>query len=231
MKLVVALVLLVGLLVVGDRVAASATEGVVAERLQESGGLSGVPDVEISGFPFLTQALTGRYDDVVVHASSVQVGDVQIADFTATAQGLQVPITDALSGSVSQVPVDELRSRAVVSYEALSRSSGRRSLTVRPFEGGRVRVTGEVEILGRTLRASSVSRLVVDGPAVVVTAESYDVGPDFADELVTRAIGDSLDLRLPIGPLPYGLQLSDVRAGPDGVIVTSAASDVVLTAS
>lgn len=231
MKLLVALVLLLAVLVVGDRVAASVTEGVVAERLQESGGLTAVPDVEIGGFPFLTQALAGRYDDVVVRASDVQVDQLVITDFTATAQGLQIPLSDALSGSVSQVPVEELRSIARLSYADLSQRSGERRLTVGPADGGRVRVAGELDILGATLSASAVSRLSLDGSDVVVTGESFDVGNELADAVVTAAVGDRLDLRVPIGPLPYGLQLTGVEAGTDGVVVSSAASDVVLSAS
>ena len=57
-KLLVALLVLLALLVGADRVAEQVAEGRIADQLRAD--LSSAPQVEIGGFPFLTQALAGR---------------------------------------------------------------------------------------------------------------------------------------------------------------------------
>jgi hypothetical protein len=68
----------------------------------------------------------------------------------------------------------------------------------------------------------------VDGGDLVVTAEAYEVGNETADDLLTRALGDRLDLRVPVGELPYGLAVSGVEVSADGVTVVAAAGRTVL---
>ena len=58
--LAVLLVLVLGLLVLADRVGVAVAEGQVAEQVEARGGLAGTPEVDIAGFPFLTQARSGE---------------------------------------------------------------------------------------------------------------------------------------------------------------------------
>ena len=226
-RFLVALVVLLGLLVVADRAGAAVAARAVARQAQAEAALPSEPDVRIGGFPFLTQALAGRYEQVTVTATDVPAGELDLARFSAVLDGVQVPLSDALSGSVASVPVSGLRARAVVAYDELARRSGERQLAVAPA-GDRVRVTGSVEVLGRTLSATAVSRVEVDGGDLVVTAESYEVGNETADEVLTRALGDRLDLRIPVEGLPYGLEVTGVEVGGDGVAVLARAGRTVL---
>ena len=72
--LLVVLVLLLGLLLLADRLAVELAEDAVAGEVAEKGALRGTPEVEIAGFPFLSQALAGRYDDVRVELTAEQLG-------------------------------------------------------------------------------------------------------------------------------------------------------------
>ncbi len=72
--LLILLVVFGCLLVVADRVAVAVAQDRVADRIAEQGGLPGPPVVDITGFPFLTQALSGRYDDVRISLSAAQLG-------------------------------------------------------------------------------------------------------------------------------------------------------------
>lgn len=229
-RLVVFLVVLLALAAVGDRVGVSYAERTVAEQTQASAGLADLPDVSIEGFPFLTQALAGRYERVVVTSSDVPAGDVRLDRLDATFGGVRLPLSQALSGDVQRVPVERVEARALVAYGQLSQRSGDRQLTVAPADTpDRVRVTGSVQVLGRTLSAVAVSRLeVVDG-AIVVTAEEFEVGNAAADELVTRALRGRMDLSIPVTGLPYGLRVTDVAVDPDGVVVRATATDTVLS--
>ena len=51
----------------------------------------------------------------------------------------------------------------------------------------------------------------------MVTAESFEVGNDLANDLVTRALRGRFDLRVPVDGLPYGLQVDGVRVRPEGL--------------
>jgi hypothetical protein len=229
MRLVVVLVVLGVLLAVADRVAVRVSEGEIAARVQAAGGLDELPEVEVRGVPFLTQALRGRYDDVVVRAEGVQAGTVCTHLFVARLRGVHVPLGDVVRREVTSVPVDTFTAQAVLTYRDLTQAVADRGLRVEAAGGGRVRVTGSVQVLGRALEASAVSRPVLEGGTVVVTAESFEVGNAVADAVLSRALGNRLDFRVDVGQLPYGLQLTDLRAGGDGVVLQARSDGAVLT--
>ena len=228
-RLLVTGVVLVGLLAVADRVGASLASAAVEDQVVASAALESA-DVSIGGFPFLTQAISGRYDSVSVVARGVAAGEVTVDRLDATLTGVSVPLSAALSGSVDEVPVSSVRATALLSYAELSRRSGDRRRTVSPA-GDRLRVTGSVTVLGQTVSASALSSVRVDGGAVVVTAESYSVGDAAASAAISRALGGRFDLRIPVTGLPYGLKVSGVEVTDDGVSVSAAAGATVLRPS
>lgn len=228
-RLVVVLALLV-LAVVVDRVAVRAAESAVAARLEVAGGLPARPEVEVRGFPFLLQAARGRYSDVVVRADAVAAGQVQLRTFVVQLRGVRVPLGEAVGGRVTAVPVDDLSGRALLPWEAVTAQLAARGLRAVPTGDGRVRVTGRVQVMGRGVDATAVSRPTLEGSEVVVTAERFEVGSTVADAMLSRALGNRLDFRLDVGALPYGLRLTGVAAARDGVVLTARAADVVLAA-
>ena len=230
--LVVALVLL-ALLVAADRGGAAVAERVLADELQRSGGLGSRPEVEVHGVPFLTQVLDGRYERIDVVARDVDAGEVAgtpvvVPRLTARLRGARVPLGDALSGTVTTVPVERVDARVLLPFSVLQRSSDIGDLTVEP-EGDRLRLRGTLEVLGQELSGSALSRLSVEDGAVVVTADSVDVGNDTVDDLLGEALAGRFDVRVPLRGLPYGLQVDGVRVRPDGLDVTAQADDVVLS--
>lgn len=222
------MVVISGLLVGGDRLALTLTEQAVAKQLQSSAELGSKPDVDISGFPFLTQAVSGRYDKVHVAATDVPTGGVRVADLQADLRGLEVPLRDALSGSVMSAAVQGLTAEALVSYADLSRQSGSRRLTV-SRSGDRVAVSGSVVVLGRQVSATAISSVRLTGSTIVVRAEQLRVGGAVASSAFAAAIGTKLDLRVTVGRLPYGLVLDGLHVGAAGVALTAAAQNTVLT--
>ncbi len=227
-RLLVTLVVLLGLLAVADRVGAAVASRAIAAQVESSARAQSA-DVDVAGFPFLTQALAGRYDSVQVSASRVPAADLTVDRLDVTLTSVEVPLGDALSGSVSRVPVSGVEAQALIGYAELSRRSGERRLTVVPA-GDRVRVTGSVRVLGQTVSAVAVSRVEVVEGSVIVTAESFEVGGVTAEGRVGRALGRRLDLRIPVTGLPYGLRVTGVAVQPDGVRVAATAGPTVLGA-
>lgn len=223
--LVVIVAVLLGIGLLADRAVERWAEGYVADQLTEQAGLAGTPDVDVRGFPFLTQALEGRYDDVRISLTADELGQQgTTADVRLT--GVHLPLSTVLSGDVQEVPVDRIEGTATLSYDLLSDQLGGDS-TLRP-EGNGLRVTKTVELLGYTLPLTATGTVTLDGDELVVDVErASGAGVDVPGFLVDRA-SDLLDLRYAVPPLPFGLQLTSVTPAPDGVVVEVEATDTVL---
>ncbi|MGY1695000.1 DUF2993 domain-containing protein [Geodermatophilus sp. SYSU D00814] len=230
--LLVLLALLVALLLVAGLVADPIAEGVAEERvaaaLRDGGDLAGTPDVDVAGWPFLTQAVSGTYDDVRISLTAEDLGRPAGTHADVTLRGVHVPLSDVLSGSVQEVPVDRIDGTATLSYALLSERLG--AGTVLQREGDGLRVTRTVEVLGYTVPLTAVGRVSLDGQDLVVDVEeAAAAGVDVPDAVVDRA-DDALDLRYPVA-LPFGLRLTGVRPADDGVDVAVEATDTVLRVS
>jgi hypothetical protein len=226
-KLVVLLLVLIALAVVADRVGVRMAQAAVATQLAQRGGLNGTPQVQIDGFPFLTQAVGGRYDDVRVHLTAAELGQPAGTAADISLRGVRLPLSDVLSRTVQQVPVDRVDGTATLPYALLSAQLGG-DATV-SGEGSGVRVTRTVQVLGRDLPLTASGTVTLDGEDVVVHVEQAEaVGVSIPAALLQRAAG-LLDVRYPVPALPFGLQVTGLQPGPDGVHVQVAAQDAVLT--
>ena len=98
--LVVVVAVLLGLALLADRVAVGVAEDRVATEIATRTGLPGTPDVEIAGFPFLTQAMAGRYDDVRISLTADQLGQPEGTAVDVALKGVELPLSTVLGGSV-----------------------------------------------------------------------------------------------------------------------------------
>jgi hypothetical protein len=224
--LLVVVLLLLGLAVAADRFAVGFAEDKVAQQMAEKGGLHGTPTVDIAGFPFLTQAVAGRYDDVRISLTAGQLGQPAGTQAHVALHGVHVPLSSVLSGSVDRVPVDRIDGNATLSYALLSAKLGG-DTTLRP-EGRGLRVTKTVELLGKAIPLTAVGTVTLDGNQLVLdVSKAAGAGVDLPGFLVTRA-SDLLDLRYDLPALPFGLHVTGVTPADDGVHLTLAATDAVL---
>jgi hypothetical protein len=224
--LVVLLVLLLGGAVVADRVGVGIAEDQVAQQIAERGGLAGTPDVDITGFPFLTQAVSGRYTDVRVSLTADQLGQPAGTRAQVSLRGVRIPLSDVLSGSVQEVPVDRIDGTATLSYALLAQQLGG-DTTVAPADGG-LRITRTVSLLGYDFPVTGAGAVVLDGRDVVVDVQqAAAAGVDVPGFVLDRA-ADLLDFRYPVPALPFGLRLTSIDPGRGGVRVGVEARDTVL---
>jgi hypothetical protein len=224
--LVVTIVVLLALAVAADRIAVGIAEDRVAEQLASQGGLAGTPSVDITGFPFLTQAVAGDYEDVRIALTADDLGQPAGTHADVALHGVHVPLSSVLSGSVSEVPVDRVDGTATLSYELLSAQLGGDTTLRR--EGDGLRITKTVEVLGQTLPLTATGTVTLDGNDLLVDVdEASGAGVDVPDFLVDRVSG-LLDIRYKIPALPFGLRLTSVEPAEDGVVVTVEARETVL---
>jgi hypothetical protein len=95
-----------------DRVADRLAERTVAGRLQQSQHLSARPGVDITGFPFLTQAIRGRYDRIDLHIRGLRRDPMRLSRVYVRLSGVRVPLRAALSRRADEVPVASARAEA-----------------------------------------------------------------------------------------------------------------------
>jgi LmeA-like phospholipid-binding len=223
--LAVVLLLLVAAGIVLDRVAEAIAEGQVAEQLAGQGGLAGPPDVEIQGFPFLTQAVGGRYEAIRISMTADDLGQPEGTRADVTLRGVEVALSALRAGTVEEVPVERIEGTATLSYGLLARELG--GDTVLEREGDGLRITRTVEALGRSLPLTAAGTVSLDGDELVIDVDrASGVGLDLPGVLVDR-VTDLLDLRYPV-ELPYGMRLTDVTPRQDGVAVRAVAEDAVI---
>lgn len=226
--LLVTLLLLAGLALLADRVAVGVAEDQVAGQLAGKGGLVGTPEVDITGFPFLTQAISGRYEDVRIALDAEQLGQPEGTRAAVSLRGVRVSLDAVLAGSVTEVPVERIDGNATLSYDLLAAEIGS-DATVAP-EGDGLRIARTVELLGSTLPVSAAGTVALDGNELVVDVErATGAGVEIPSFLVEQ-ISDLLDLRYAVPELPFGLQLTGVAPAADGVEVRVEATDAVLAA-
>lgn len=226
-RLLIASAILAVLLVVVDRIAVAVANRAVAQDIRSELGLREDPSVQVTGFPFLTQALRGQYRDVHVQLADVTAGQLHDLDVDARLRGVQAPLSDMVGGRLKQVPVRQITGTVAVRYADLAQASGIPGLTIRPAADG-LQVSGQLQVLGRQLAASAVAHVRVQGDELVVTADHAQIDGSAAPPTVVAAAAQLLSFRVAPRQLPLGLRITDVQTGADALAVTAEAHDVVL---
>jgi hypothetical protein len=222
----VLLVLLVGVLVVVDRVGHGIAERQVAEQVAARGGLNGEPDGEITGFPFLTQAVSGEYDDVRIHLTAEELGQPEGTRADVSLRGVHVPLSDVVSGSVQQIPVDAVDGTATLSWPLLAAQLG--GDTTLSQDGDGIRLTKTVEVLGFDFGVTAAGTVSLQDGDVVIDVEDASAGAVDVPDFVLDQAAELLDFRYPVPALPFGLQLTSLTPTADGVAIAVQARDTVL---
>lgn len=220
--LLIVAVVLGGVLVGIDRLAVAYAESEAASRVKLSAASSESIEIDIKGFPFLTQVADKRFDEVDVKATGVEAtaGSRRIRVEELTAALRDVTVTGDWAGARA----GSATGTALISYADLTAAADR-GVTVAYGGDGKVKVTGGVEFMGRTLTRSVLSTVtVVNGDTIKVHADEVPgEGIPGVEELVRKRT----DFERPIGMIA-GMKVEKVEARPDGLAVAVTGKDVVL---
>ena len=224
-RLLVLLLVLAGLLLVVDRVGVAVAESRVADGIAQELDLADPPEVEVVGFPVLHEAVRGRYDEVRIAFSAEDLDQPAGTRVDVVLRGAEVPLSD-LFGVVTRVPVEGLEGTATLSYRLLADQLGPETDLQR--DGDELRITRTVEVGGQAVPLSATGGVTLEGGDLVIDVRSASgAGIDLPEEVVERA-SDALGLRYPVPELPYGLELTDVRPGEDGVVIEARGDATVI---
>jgi hypothetical protein len=226
-RLLIVLVVLAALLVAADRVGVVVAQNRLASEIQQQLDLNAKPDVSIRGIPFLTQAIRGTYKDIRVQLPDVDAGDVQDLSVNARLQGAHVSLSDALGGNVDRIPVDQISGTLLIPYDQLARASGISGLTI-TREGDSLRLTGSVQVLGRSIKAEAVGRVEVNDGRIAINAEQAKVAGIPVPTAVLDEAARLLSFRVQPQNLPLNLRITAVHLTDTGLLVDAVSDDVVL---
>ena len=220
----ITLLVLAALLAGADYAVRSVAEDQVASRLQQALKLPVEPTVDVNGFPFLTQALAGSYDDVDLTAENIAYQDLKDVTLTANLSGVSLPPQSLVDGDVESIPTRTVTASARVTPEDLARVLDVRDVTVAPLTDADLeRLRGEAEadssgasgsaralegvdpsssvqlssttsVLGQDLRVGVVASFRLTGGRIVLSAR--DIRVDGTDDAVAGIAGSALRSRL-----------------------------------
>lgn len=218
--------LVLGVLLLGlDRAAVWASE-----RLARSGaaslGAEGA-QVDVRGFPFLTQLVTGDLDRVSFSARAATSDGVRLQDVVGDLREVRpTSWSSARAGSLAvagTVPFAEMEERAELSPGALSAGPS--------ADGGgpAVQVRDTVELLGQDVQVLVVADVTIDGAELVVVPREVEVDGADVGESLLDVVRERFTQRVAGPALPSGVTLSAVRVVEGGLRVDATGTDVELS--
>jgi hypothetical protein len=236
-------VLLLGLVIVADRIGASVAEGRIAstaaDELKKAGATTdGKPSVIISGFPFLTQVLAGSYQKITINANKPRSGDIKLDSMTLVATDVKAAASDLLNGR-GPVTAGRLTGTASMSWESVKPLIELSGVPV-PFDLSKIAITGsadQVEIRVPVTIANFSTTLWAKGQVTIadgkVKLQLIDVGTDGGDlppaaKALLNQYRSRLNATIRTPQMPYRLVLDKVTSDQSGVQVVATATGVKL---
>ncbi|MCW2945878.1 MAG: Secreted protein [Actinoallomurus sp.] len=197
--LVVVLVLL-GLVVAGDRLAAAYAENRIAGEIQKE-GFGAKPDVTIDGFPFLTQVADRHFPSAHMTARNVQEGPLTISRIDGVARDVRVD-SGFRKGTIGSVD-----GTATVGFGDLTKAAGQSGLELSTAGPDKVKVSVDLGVVSGTATAQ-VTKVGRDQIRVHTTSVE---GFSLSD------LGNDLDFTVPVTGLPMGMSFQSLRVSSKGV--------------
>ena len=211
---VVVLTVLVGGATVADGLARSTAEDRVSAEIDRAlPGVEGAREVSIGGFPFLTQYAMGRLTSVEITADRATVEGLRLEDI--------VVVLESVTTSRPYV-AERGAMTALVRAEAIAEvMSVPLDLSMRDDA-----LVASMSVLGIPLdvvfEARAAGRdVLVDVTGFVLGGAHVDAG-ELPDAITTQLQG----LAFAVPGLPQGMQLTDVRATSEGLILTAEGDDL-----
>lgn len=207
----IVLVVLLAALVGADRAGEVIAGHVAGDTIETSQHLRSRPDVDIGGFPFLTQLASGRFEQITVTAHGVPVDrNADRLDLTR----VQIVLHHvSVTRDFSAVRAGSATATALVSFAELSK---RLKITVGFGGNGRITASKKFTILGNTVDpAISAQPQLHSGTLVFGAVRVTGLGA-IGQQLAGQLAG-VFALKLPLGNVPFHVRASAVTVTPSGL--------------
>ena len=255
-KLLIGVVATVTAVVVGavgaDFGAAIYAEYRLARSVRSAANLTFDPWVSILGFPFITQAIHRRYNEIEIKASGVDHAVVGKVGLEATLHSVDVADTSWLIGPDANLPVGELESRIIIDSTHVGRFMGIPDLLVEApsretndATGGTTEsgissnrglvFTGTPKKADYGKKVSIAVDLSIAGPdqtTLVFTATGVLTGAGTADQQIPQdklpAVLTAFSTSLPGQKLPFGVRPTSEGARGSDIIIEGITEGVTI---
>ncbi|WP_375488861.1 DUF2993 domain-containing protein [uncultured Jatrophihabitans sp.] len=218
--LLIVFVVIVGLLIAADRIGLYIAERTAADTIQSSQHLPSRPDVDIAGFPFLTQLATGKSDKITVTAQNVPIDK---SAKVLTLSRVQVVLHQVTaSRSFDHFHADTADAQATITYAELSNALG---IDVSYAGDGRIRAAKTITVLGQSVQAAiSTEPRLVNG-ALGFGKTSIN-GLDRLSGDIATALDKIFDLHIPLKGIPFGVRVQSLHMDSVGAQIGLTGSDL-----
>jgi LmeA-like phospholipid-binding len=220
-KLLIALAVLVVLFVAIDRIGVVLAEDQISSRLATTYNMSADPGVSITGFPFLTQVVTGNYQQIDVTADQFQADGATLHDLNVHLTGVHATISQLLGGDSSTVTADRAAGTALVGYATVDQRLPH-GFRIAP-DGKNLMVSGTLSYHGLQVPVTGSVALGVSGSGITVTPENISLPGGIS---LPGSYVSGLHFVVPLGNLPLHLHLTSVQVTPGGLRIGAAARNV-----
>lgn len=220
---VIALLVVLALLTAADRISLVVAENVAASTIKSSQHLASTPSVSVKGFPFLTQLISGSYDEIDVQAHGVQVDPaghpLRVDSVGVALRGVH------LSHGFSVLQAKSAVATAMIKYADLSHTLG---TTVSYAGAGRLTASASVTVAGVNLGGSVTARPELTSASTLSFADPKIsvlgfAAPDALDQALTSIFATTISL----AGLPFGLHFDAIEATQRGVVIELRGSNLV----
>jgi hypothetical protein len=248
------LIVLVALAVGVDYGAAAITESAVAREMRQQAGLVDDPSVRINNFPFLAQAIAGRYRSVDVTAEHIAVGPLRDVQLRTQLRDVRAPLSELLAGprtlsvreaegtvrigapdierllpGVDKLWIDGIDAKGL--DKAVKDGADPSLAALDPATAARM--GGTVEVLGEEQQVSVIAELELADGQIQIVPRDVRFGDASSDPLpipVQRTVGRLFTVRLDPGVLPLQVTPTKIRAGNGAVEISGLTGRLVLGA-
>ncbi|MGI5127010.1 DUF2993 domain-containing protein [Pseudonocardia sp. CA-107938] len=255
-RVIIVLVVLVGLFVAVDFGAAALAESAVSRQMRQQVGLVDDPSVRINGFPFLTQAISGRYGSVDVVAQHIKVAELQDLSVQAQLRDVDAPLSMVLGsgpktlkvgeaeGSVripakaverilnrnGNLAIDDLRIDAIdlPGLKAAAKESGDTSLTsIDPERAARLTGSTTLPLLGKN-DVSVIAQLALEDGKARLVPRDVRFGGNALPAAVQRTVSQMFTISVDPGSLPLQVTPTELTAVDGTLQISGTANNLTL---
>jgi LmeA-like phospholipid-binding len=218
----VVVVLLAAGLALADRVAERTASNLIAEQLASDLHLAQTPDVDITGFPFLTQVASGHYQQIDISIPSVTA-------LSVTVRGLDATIRDVHTKPFPTGPAD-LRSAGagtvdvggLVPFSSIPLPPG---FTARDADE-QLEVSGTIPLFGASIPVAAIEDITVEGSTVTFRPTHIQAQAGGLEVDVSGALARRLTASVDLSGLPFHIEVTGLAVVPSGLQVDGGAQNV-----
>ncbi|MFI1307115.1 DUF2993 domain-containing protein [Streptomyces sioyaensis] len=156
-KLLVAVLVGTSFLALGDRFAVLYAQNAAAQKLKDALHLNATPEVDIQGFPFLTQVADKRVDRVKVTIPDLAADRVSLAKVETTADDVQ--LDGDLPSSIKGATIGQMHGSVLLAFDDMNRELGASQVKFSEMGPDAVRAVGQLPVAGHDLRVHAQAHI------------------------------------------------------------------------